>query len=523
MPRIVTLDAMIPRADFCESDDASAQSEKIQSLGLSQLDQGSYFLPNLHKPDFQRETNQWSIDQVIVFLKSFLDNELVPSVILWKSPGKIFVIDGAHRLSALIAWIRDDYGDGIHSKTFYGDNISKQQQSIANSLRKKISEEIGSFVQFKEAMINMESIPMESVLARRASNATTRTLALQWVEGDAEKAESSFFKINKQGTSLDKTEERLLLNRRQPIAIGSRAIVRAGSGHKYWSKFDESKKNEIESLAEQLHRIMFSPEIEFPIKTLNLPHGGQASPIEAYNILMDLFGYVIHGNNKTQSESYLYSDDDTGKSTIRALNAVYRVMSRITGNDVQSLGLHPAVYFYSSTGKHWDTIFVAMVNVIAKAVRSNNSDFFRNFTKRRKTIETVFLKNKSLIAQANQAIYSRNRVQKWSDLIEKLSLGRLFSDGISQDEILDSLDLKGRLIASEIKEAGTNFSSNTKSALFLKNSIERAQSCPLCGGLIVVEKSVSFDHIVPKGKGGKGNLQNAQMTHPYCNSIKGDQ
>ena len=116
MAKTVNLDAMIPRADFCESDDNAAQSEKIQSLGLSQLDQGSFLIPSLRKPDFQRETNQWTIEQIVIFLKSFLDNELVPSVILWKSPGKIFVIDGAHRLSVLIAWIRDDYGDGTLSK-----------------------------------------------------------------------------------------------------------------------------------------------------------------------------------------------------------------------------------------------------------------------------------------------------------------------------------------------------------------------------------------------------------------------
>ena len=142
----------------------------------------------------------------MIFLKSFLDNELVPSVILWKSPGKIFVIDGAHRLSVLIAWIRDDYGDGTLSKKFYDGQITKEQSSTADTLRKRISREIGSFTQVKDAMLDISSVESDVILARRASNAVTRTLSLQWVEGDAEKAESSFFKINKQGTPLDKSK-----------------------------------------------------------------------------------------------------------------------------------------------------------------------------------------------------------------------------------------------------------------------------------------------------------------------------
>ena len=520
MAKTVNLDAMIPRADFCESDDDAAQSEKIQSMGLSQLDQGSFLIPSLRKPDFQRETNQWTIEQIVIFLKSFLDNELVPSVILWKSPGKIFVIDGAHRLSVLIAWIRDDYGDGTLSTKFYGRQISREQSSTAASLRNRISREVGSFTRIKDAMLDISSMGSDIVLERRASNATTRTLSLQWVEGDAEKAESSFFKINKQGTPLDKVEERLLRNRRKPIAIGARSIVRAGSGHKYWSQFEEHRRTQIEDLARNLHEILFSPEIEFPIKTLNLPHGGRASPISAYDILMDIFGYVVEGSTEVADNSSLYKDDDTGEKTIESLCQVRRVLSRITGNDISSLGLHPAVYFYSSTGRHWDMIFVAMVKVFANAIQNNDRNFFKLFTKNRKVMEELFLENKALIGQANIAIRSRNRVQKWADLIEDTARGKLFGGGISQDRILEALDLTGKVVASEIREVGANFSSATKSALFLKQSVANAQKCPVCNGLILVEKSVSYDHVKPKKSGGLGNIENLQLTHPYCNSLK---
>ena len=520
MANTVNLDAMIPRADFCESDTDAAQSQKIQSLGLSQLEHGSFLVPSLRKPDFQRETNQWTIDQVVTFLNSFLENELVPSVILWKSPGKIFVIDGAHRLSVLIAWIRDDYGDRSCSKQFYSGNIPKQQLSIAENLRKRIGSEIGSFGQVRHAMVDMASVGSDVVLARRANNAVTRTLSLQWVEGDAEKAESSFFKINKQGTPLNKIEERLLRNRRKPLAIGARSILRAGSGHKYWSQFDKERQRKIENLSRNLHQLMFSPEIEFPIKTLNLPHGGSASPISAYGNLMDIFGYVVEGTNEERDGSDLYCDDDTGEKTIAALRKVLQVLSRMIGNNPSSLGLHPAVFFYSSTGRYWDSIFLAMIKVFAKAVRNNDDDFFKKFTDNRRTLETLFLENKGLIGQANIAMHSTKRVQRWSDLIEDVARGKLFKSQIIQDGVLEKLELSGKIGSSEIREISVSFSTRTKSAVFLRQSVDSAQRCPICKGLILVEKSVSYDHIRPKSSGGKGNVENAQLTHPYCNSIK---
>ena len=79
---------------------------------------------------------------------------------------------------------------------------------------------------------------------------------------------------------------------------------------------------------------------------------------------------------------------------------------------------------------------------------------------------------------------------------------------------MEALELTGKVVASEIREVGANFSTATKSAIFLKDSVANAQ-CPICNGLILVEKSVSYDHIQPKMSGGMGNVENAQLTHPY--------
>lgn len=111
MPAHVTLDAMISREDFAWEGEEFVL-DLFPGLPIANLGSNSPILKLLRKPDFQRETNHWSPEQIATFIASFLDNEVIPSLILWKSPSFIFVIDGGHRLSALRAWMENDYGDG---------------------------------------------------------------------------------------------------------------------------------------------------------------------------------------------------------------------------------------------------------------------------------------------------------------------------------------------------------------------------------------------------------------------------
>jgi len=122
--------------------------------------------------------------------------------------------------------------------------------------------------------------------ARRASALYTRPLTLQWVQGSPEVAETSFFKINSQGTPLDDTEEMLIRNRKKPIAICARAVLRSGTGHKYWSMFSDENQKWIEELACNLYDLLFEPEIKAPVKTLDIPLGGSVSPVEALSLLV---------------------------------------------------------------------------------------------------------------------------------------------------------------------------------------------------------------------------------------------
>lgn len=275
MAQRVNLDAMIRREDFAREIKDAPAPDTIRELNISQLLPNSAIRRQLRKPEFQRETNHWTPDQVVRFLTSFLDGDVIPSIILWRSTNFIFVIDGAHRLSALCAWISDDYGDSTTSKSFYSDEISKDQKRVADRTRRLVERAIGKY----ENLDRLVGKPTTDTAGKRAGAMNTRPIFLQTVVGNAKVAEDSFFAINSQGTPLDETETYLIKNRNTPVSIGARAIVRAGFGHAYWSSFSQKNQAEVVRLAGQLHELIFEPKATTPLKTLDLPLGGSKSPL----------------------------------------------------------------------------------------------------------------------------------------------------------------------------------------------------------------------------------------------------
>ncbi|HUF71310.1 MAG TPA: HNH endonuclease signature motif containing protein, partial [Gammaproteobacteria bacterium] len=63
------------------------------------------------------------------------------------------------------------------------------------------------------------------------------------------------------------------------------------------------------------------------------------------------------------------------------------------------------------------------------------------------------------------------------------------------------------------------FTRSTKSASFLRAATENPVRCAICDGLIH-KNSIQIDHAVGLAKGGSSDISNAQLAHPYCNSIK---
>lgn len=512
---LVNLDAMIARADFAQTTDNNISYESKSNISIQDLASDGLLKDILRKPDFQRETNHWTPEQIVSLLESFINGDLIPSVILWKSPTYVFVIDGGHRLSVLRSWIEDDYGDGPISRKYFGDSISTSQKKGAEKTRKLISETVGSYQHFRTKISSGE-------IDAKISSLLTRALPIQWVNGNAEKAESSFFKINTQGTPLDVIEETLLRSRKMPIALSARAIIRAGMGHKYWSRFNAINTKIIEDTAKKIHTDLFDPEFSTPIKTLDLPLGGSKGIRSAIQIIIDFVKIAcLSQTEKNVSIDYLGEDND-GEKTIDVLKKIERLVNRITGNSDGSLGLHPAIYYYGPSGVHSSPMFLGTAKFIGEKLYNNDKMFFRKFSSIRSKFEDVLINNKELVATALQKLGSRNRIDRYATFLNSLFLNMISDENVNEENIVDWIGVTGKVVTGAEKSESRNFSDDSKSRIFINTALRFAVKCEICNGYIDMTKSVSYDHRTRKQDGGGGHFSNGQVTHPYCNqAVKG--
>ncbi len=510
MAHQVNLDALIPREDF-EVEDSGGPSSPTATLQIRNLEATDFFYSVVRKPDFQRETSDWSPPKICGFIQSFLDGDLIPALILWQAGNYIFVIDGAHRLSALVAWVHDDYGDGLTSKKFFDGVISPEQIAAAEYTRSLIKKQVGSYSDHQFAVSHPEKSKPEVI--ERAKRLGRLAIQLQWVQGDSSKAEASFFKINQQATPIDATELRLLKSRKLPNALAARAIVRSGTGHKYWSSFNPERRQEIESLAKSVNELLFSPSLKTPIKTLDLPVAGKGYSSQTLPLVFEFVNLV----NGVKPDSNL-TEDLSGDETLAMLRACKKLVDRISGTHPSSLGLHPVVYFYSTTGRYQQTAFLAVVALLGEF---ENDKRFREFISVRKSFEDFFLKHKLFVNQVTLKYgsgpkgYARLK-QLYAFILDRLTAGD------SEDVILKTLAGTAEfsyLQPSEIDVSNfaKDFSADAKSAVFLRDALKDPLRCGICKGLIH-RNAISVDHVQRKADGGHGSPDNGQLTHPYCNT-----
>jgi hypothetical protein len=513
----VNLDALIPREDF-EIRASTKAIKKIDSIAIRDITPDSFFFPVVRKPDFQRETNEWDQERVCQFIKSFVEGDLIPAIILWRSEsGLIFVIDGSHRLSSLIAWVNDDYGDGVISKPFYNGIVPDEQLNIADRTRKLIDKKVGSYQNFKLALEKPDKVRDDIV--NNARELGVLVIQLQWVEGNSEKAEDSFFKINQQSTPLDTTEIKLLISRRQPNSIATRAIINSGTGHKYWSRFSEEKQCQVEKLAKEINDMLFQPSLQTPIKTLDLPVCGKLYSNETLSMILAFVNIANH----VEDENPNIENDETGETTINFLKQAKKVAKRFNSNHASSLGLHPLLYCYSRTGRYRTVSFLATVYFVIKLVETKHLNDFIDI---RAKFEQFLFEHNYLVSPIMGKYRSVPKSYKpianfWLKIIEELKNNKtidIILQDIVKDNNLDYLKI-GHIHNSTASISGTskNFSQDQKSEIFILETFSQAPRCRICNGLIHCN-SISIDHKNRKRDGGSANVDNGQVTHPYCNT-----
>ncbi len=532
----VNLDALIPREDFDFGDEQNrTMTRPKDTFSINELNQGEFFYSGLRKPDFQRETSEWDAEKIVGLVESFISDDLIPAVILWRGGNTLtFVIDGSHRISALAAWVNDDYGDGPISRASYVD-IPPDQQRSASFTRSLIRDRVGRFEDYKRGLLHPEQVG--EVIAQRAKTLGSLAVQLQWVSGSAEKAEASFFKINQKASPIDQTELRILQSRRKPFGVAARAIMRSGRGTKYWSRFSDDNPKKIEDIAKEIHDILFLPLLTSPVRTLDLPIGGKEHSSQSLSLVFD---FVLIANNiykddvrvearkssqqKTAETIFKeIAEDGDGQTTLNYLINCKNIIRRINSSHPGSLGLHPAVYFYSKEGLYKVASFFAVVSLVAELEQKKR---LNSFTDIRQTFEDVLVKYdyvfQQIVRKSRSAIASYPIIKDvYLSLIAKLQEGK--TGDLAVTEIVNQpgysyINLTVDTLENSMSSAGnTDFSRETKSRAYITEALTRVIKCKICQGFLHIN-SMSVDHIQRKSDGGSRSIDNAQMVHPYCNT-----
>lgn len=518
----VNLDALIPREDF-ESNTGSSGGSTRDRISLSDLEAHAFFQASLRKPDFQRETTHWGPSSVVDLVRAFLEGHLIPAVILWQSGDHVFVIDGAHRLSALISWIRDDYGDGTASISKYGTGLTEDQRKIANRVRHEVKKSLGPYAEYK-GLVGQELA--DPVKAKWLQQMGAGAIEVQWVTAaDSKAAEESFFKINQAAQPIDPTERRILQTRRSPDAIAARCIARGAKGHKYWANFPEDTRTEIENIGEEVYRTLYEPPHNAPVTTSDVPIAGKG-----YNALPFVFelvnvanGIALPTSPSAKKIRDALPDDLDGTSTLEFLKKVRQKLRLVSTNYTGSLGLHPLVYCYSSTGSFQPNAFLATIEFAAKL---DAQDKKSEFTDIRKRFEEYLIQNRTFVSLTMSRLGAGARsLSRLVDLYWAIAM-EMWS-GVDDAEILSRLSnmkdfahLKQLEVPppeSDMVPSKRGASPSAKSAAFIRQAMGTPTRCGICDAPVHAN-SVTFDHIERLQDGGDNQPENLQATHPFCNS-----
>lgn len=508
----VFLDSFIKKDDFdAEYNDGTTSLSVKSTISVSELEKDSFFLNTLRKPDFQRETNDWDEDKIVEFIDSLVSNELIPSIILWKNKSNlIFVIDGAHRLSAICAWINDDYGDGEISNRYYDGYIPSEQIEIAKSVREKVNKEIGSYADYKSKKIATKGPEFE----KKLNNLGSIGIAIQWVFGDSKKAEDSFIKINQKTTPIGERELQIIKDRDQTYAICTRLILRAAKGHDYIPQINNPEERKIIiDLAKDVHNLMFGYK---PFNYDDLNSWSIAGSLSS-NHTLDVIAQTVVICNK-EDESLLMSVASY-KNIVRGLSNCKKVLSYVFSKEPYSLGLHPYTYFYNDLGGHKIGNYYGIIQMIT--LMNENINKLNKFTENRATLENILIKYGFVFQQLQRKWRQSKRAYKevgqfYLDLIDEISSGGEENDIINRiSKKYDFLDFN--IIDNDEIVKNANFSSGKKRLIKVQELASHLIKCNICGGYLNPNSS-SIDHVIRKQDGGTNAISNGKMSHLYCNT-----
>lgn len=558
----VYLDHLILRENlrYKRSREISATSKESPELRMSDLfgNHLSSRVKSLRKPDFQRATSAWTPEDCVSLLESIVNEQVIPSIIMWSSPenGYDYVLDGGHRISVMLAWLNDDWGDNLSPERFQDEEQEQKVRQAGKTVRDLVKIKIGSISDYKEAdeefnrIVNEGKAPklaLDTIRFNRArfyQRLTKGSIAFHilWVPGDYEKAEQSFVKINKSGRELSDWEITLIDSRHSSLARTVMSIANINSVDHYWhdKEIDEAqqeevrrKVNDIITGIHQLHNTLLKPTYETPIKRLQQPllvaPDAEFKPYYLAELLT-----VIEGGKGQKAETKDLMKRDKDKTAEEIINNGRDLvqntidgLSHLIGPSPRSLALVPVLYFYTDAARYVRSLLYGWLYWLLSGSGIDILNRKRVFSIHRAAFEQVLLENKEDIATGitrktgSGPEVTHQTAQYYQGLLELLvehkdnTLSDAFGKGYA------SLTKKLTNKASRVKtSSGTSrtFTPSQKSTIVLANFFSSPNRCGICGGILDPTTDLQHDHILEFSKGGRTTIDNQRLTHPFCNN-----
>lgn len=537
------------------------KSEEAQLHQKTHLELRDFFIDTsglsiwerLRKPEFQRATNHWDDEKCLNLLRTLRGNQVIPGVIFWLNTlsGHIFVLDGAHRLSVIRAWIEDDWGDTREARK-YGF-VEDDELVAAGRLRQLVKQEIGSYKDCNSARIKFKRVvdarknPVDELPSdieekgRFAYNLNTSLrVPIQWVTGDYEVAEQSFININMGGTALTEEEATYLNNRRSPVARAMAGIISNGSKPSLWiehaSACTELSKALYITLMSDSDNTTYKMKIsDYPLCILK-----KQKSFDRYEFLQNLFAVANHGftgENNIEKTLSQYANEPKNSivadETLKHLERLDAFLSNIRGNKASSLGLVPVFYFYTSRGQFRQTLLLLFLMWLASDEDGKLRERKLRFTLVRDKFEEVWMiiKDHLFIAlgkKGGPSRLNRSHLKIFDNLLDCVSRGK--QDGLDSltiaIEFLSHSENCDKKVFEQFKNDIHNneskpfkyFSKGTKVQQEMLAFFQGTHRCEICGGAVDLGVSHQVDHIKKRSKGGTNSINNARIVHPWCNN-----
>jgi hypothetical protein len=534
----------------------AAIERKIALADFRLRDVGEDWFYKLRKPDFQRETTCWTPEQCAVFIESVARGDLIPGIIAWRNieAGRIYIIDGAHRLSVVRAWMTDDWGD--KSIAYYNEADRAEIEEAANEARERVAARVGAYAELAEVYarataqlrrqanrkgVEVDKVPMNEREVQQFETyneiLTGRTLATQWVEGSYEEAQRSFMNINTGGAALSRFELMLHAHRNGPYARVVASIVNAGRTGYFWPEKNltpelEEKVRTFARYASAIHDILFRPPFDGEIKNLNQPLV-VTKPGFRHEHVLDLIALLTEGqfldNDEERQDCLATLSDGDSHSVITRAEQIFLIvldrLSQLIGESAnpKAMSIVPLVYTYSHQGIYSRNLFYAILYWLF----TGNDDTIRKrkvaLSAVRGGFEAIMMAYKAQITGiASKKGAGFKSTKDIAEVIDRIIQLLLENVGASTAQLSEIVAAKmGFAPVAPHTHSGRTASKSQKNQVNIESILRGGVRCHICGGILDLARAKQYDHYLESfAKVRVTSTDNIKPAHPFCNHAK---